>query len=660
MKTKLLFGIHCHQPIDNFDKVIFEAIEKSYKPFFKVLENYPSFKISVHFSGWLLEFIKNRDKELFTLMQKLSSQIEFFTGGYYEPILASIPSKDRVGQIKKLNNFIQKYFNQTPKGLWLTERVWDNSIISDLKKCGIEYVIVDDYHFIANGYKKEELKGYFVTEEGGEEISLFPISQDLRYAIPFFENREVNKIIKNFNGESGKNGAIIFDDGEKFGIWPKTYERVYREEWLKEFFETTINDRDIEINTFNEFYQKEKPISLAYLPTLSYAEMGEWSLKAEDRTLLEKLKYQIGEGSRFLKGGIWKNFLTKYQESNWINKRTIELSKKELRKKAYREALYKSQCNDTLWHGIFGGIYLPNLRDNAYRYIIECENLLYNKPNCEEIDIDFDFYNEYKLSSEELLLILSLKNGGQIVEFDLKKSLFNLQNTITRYREAYHSKIEKRFKKESSDEVQTIHNSTLTTEEEIELYYDWYLKKSLIDHISNSINLENFENCSFKEVGDFANQTFEFLLKGDNFIEFKREGGIYLDKKYNTKIDKRVFLENEKIEFEISLKTEYQKKLSYINEWNLHFANIENIKINNSITPIKAFSLKSNKLTIEDNYLNRTFEFNFDKEIEIFIYPLKTVSQSEKGVDYTTQGISFGFIFQFEREFNFNFKFEIR
>ena len=39
----------------------------------------------------------------------------------------------------------------------------------------------------------------------------------------------------------------------------------------------------------------------------------------------------------------------------------------------YKEALYKAQCNDVLWHGVFGGIYLGNLRDNAYKYIIECE-----------------------------------------------------------------------------------------------------------------------------------------------------------------------------------------------------------------------------------------------------------------------------------------------
>lgn len=78
--VKLLFGIHCHQPIDNFYEVVDDAINKAYKPFLEVVKDYPDFKFSVHYSGWLLEYIKNNDKSLFKLMQDLSynGQIEFF------------------------------------------------------------------------------------------------------------------------------------------------------------------------------------------------------------------------------------------------------------------------------------------------------------------------------------------------------------------------------------------------------------------------------------------------------------------------------------------------------------------------------------------------------------------------------------------------------
>ena len=54
-KTTLLFGIHMHQPIDNFQWVIEHAINVCYAPFFDVVSKYPTFKFSVHCSGWLME-----------------------------------------------------------------------------------------------------------------------------------------------------------------------------------------------------------------------------------------------------------------------------------------------------------------------------------------------------------------------------------------------------------------------------------------------------------------------------------------------------------------------------------------------------------------------------------------------------------------------------
>lgn len=539
MRTVLLFGIHCHQPVGNFDEVVYDAIAQSYKPFFQTLKEYPEFKISVHFSGWLLEFIQKNDPELFSLMQLLSEQVEFFSGGYYEPVLASIPSCDRVAQILKLNKFIIKHFSQTPKGLWLTERVWDNSIIKDLKMCGIEYVVVDDYHFIVNGFDKKQLNGYFITEEGGDKLALFPIDQELRYAVPFYSQEKTIQLLHGHKGKKGANASIIFDDGEKFGIWPYTYETVYEKEWLKQFMENCIQDEDISIQTFYEFYSNNHPISLAYLSTVSYQEMGVWSLVADDAAALEKLLAQNPNCQKFIKGGIWKNFFIKYQESNWIHKRTMELSQKQINSKKYKEALYKAQCNDVLWHGVFGGIYLPNLRDNAYRFILECEEIL-SEESC-FIDIDFDGVDEYKMHSKSLLVVISVNNGGQIYELDIKDRYFNLQNTFTRYKEAYYDKIEfldsgATDKKEAAT---TIHDNKLIIDHPIALDHDWYLKKSGIDHISDdSFSHANFKHNCFKELGDFTNQPYKILKYDKKTLVLYKEGGIYTDLCYSTSIIK--------------------------------------------------------------------------------------------------------------------------
>jgi hypothetical protein len=672
MKTDLLFGIHCHQPVDNFDKVIYEIIKKSYKPFFQTLKQYPQFKCSVHFSGWLFQFIKDKEPELFSLIKELSPQIEFFTGGFYEPILASIPSCDRISQINMLSNFIEENFNQKPKGLWLTERIWDDSIIDDLKKCAIDYVIVDDYHLIASGFNKSKLNGYFLTEDSNNKIALFPINKDLRYIIPFASIENSMNKLRDFANEDGKNAAIIFDDGEKFGVWPKTYEKVYEKKWLENFFQKCIEDEKINVTTFSEFYNKNKAISLAYIPTVSYHEMGEWSTLPNISKEYLELVHQHMDKEYLIRGGIWKNFFIKYDESNWIHKRALELSKTPNQSEEFKDYLFRIQCNDVLWHGVFGGIYLPNLRDNAYKYIIKCENILAVKNGYKKYDINIDSYDEYKFYTPLLIVIIDPKTGGQIVEFDLRKSLFNLQNTLTRYHENYHDKIKKIEKKDSDDiiesyekaddEIATIHNddNLLSTTEDIELFKDWYIKKSAIDHITDKkLNKENFKSCTFKEYGDFANQTFDVLDVTDNSIKLKRDGGIYKEEKKNTTLTKYFQFENSKIESEIEIKSEEKSIMNYLLEFNLHFQDYDVLTVNGHNIE-DALHFENSQLTILDQSINKTISFHFDQCLDIYVYPVKSVSQSESGVDYTIQGIALGFAKDFSSQLNLKYYIDIQ
>src|SRR3989338_3976185 len=101
--------------------------------------------------------------------------------GYYEPVLAVIPREDRLGQLNMMKERIQDLFGQTPKGIWLTERAWDPSLPESLRaEGGVEYVVVDDYHFIKSGLKKEYLLGCYVTEELGNIVKVFPGSERLR------------------------------------------------------------------------------------------------------------------------------------------------------------------------------------------------------------------------------------------------------------------------------------------------------------------------------------------------------------------------------------------------------------------------------------------------------------------------------------------------
>jgi len=677
-KTALLFGIHMHQPVDNFKEVIAHAVESCYAPFFEVMSRYPEFRFSVHCSGWLMEQIKKEHSGLFKTMQELAKEgsVEFFSAGYYEPILSVIPPYDRVKQIEKLNSAIEKNFGQSPQGLWLTERVWESSLVPDLVKAGIHYTVMDDYHFQCAGFDEELLDGYYMTEEGGQKLALFPISKKLRYAIPFLSVDRALDAIKSYN-RIEDSAAVIFDDAEKFGMWPGTYEWVYEKGWLEAFVKAVLEEEQIEPMHYSRYVKEYKTRGIAYVPNVSYYEMGEWSLRADDAMILEKLKEEMGqeryekEGVKFLKGGIWKNFFVKYAESNRLHKRMLELSaaREKVRRKAYDELLYRLQTNDALWHGVFGGLYLPNLRDNAYRYLIEAEALRYRgRRSIEADENEMDGYPKIKAVTQECLFRFDAAWGGQMVEFDLLSKGFNWQNTLTRRKELYHQKVLEEPREEiseSSEEkegIDTIHNAAVTIDQEMKdaLIYDWYLKNSFIDHVSDdSFTLEHFRQGSFREYGDFANQPFVSDFNTDT-IRFEREGGLYFPEKYGAVLKKSYLPKESGIDFNITFHTEAPHALAYVLELNLHFAEYEALRINGKYLEKGGVQQAVEKVELFDAYLQKMVTISLDRPVDLLFFPLETLSQSEQGFDLTIQGVSLALSMPFRKSFRLNGTLEVR
>ena len=148
-RLRLALVIHNHQPIGNFDGVFEQAFLDSYQPFLEVLTDFPELAITLHNSGSLLEWLVEHRPEYLDQVRTLieRGQIEIIGGPFYEPILSSIPQRDRIGQIRSYSRYLSDHFGQPVRGMWVPERVWEQSFARDLVDAGIEYTVLDDYHF---------------------------------------------------------------------------------------------------------------------------------------------------------------------------------------------------------------------------------------------------------------------------------------------------------------------------------------------------------------------------------------------------------------------------------------------------------------------------------------------------------------------------------
>jgi len=270
MTISLLFGVHAHQPVGNFPAVIDDAHIRSYGMFLRVMERYPEFRFSVHFSGWLLDVLFERFPDDMARLSAMTrrGQVEWFGSGDCEPVLAAIPHRDRVTQIATLSDKIERRFGMRPSGAWLTERVWESSVVTSLVATGIRYVAVDDYHFLCAGEDQARLDSFFSTDEDGRRLDLFPISEAARYRLPFSPAAEAVAWLEDL-ARRGHRASIYFDDIEKFGIWPETYEWVFEKGWLTQFVEGVLASPLIRTETYADYHAREKTRGIVYLPTTS-------------------------------------------------------------------------------------------------------------------------------------------------------------------------------------------------------------------------------------------------------------------------------------------------------------------------------------------------------------------------------------------------------
>jgi len=541
---RLVLALHNHQPVGNFDGVFAASFDESYRPFLDVLDDYPDLPIVLHTSGSLLEWLSEHRSEYLDRVRTLveRGQIEVLGGPYYEPILACIPRRDRIGQIRAYSQYLEQIWGQPIRGMWVPERVWEQSFAGDVTAAGIEYTIVDDFHFKGAGLKEEQLYGYYLTEDERRLLKVFPGSETLRYTIPFRDPHETIDYLRSI-AESHRNPVVVFgDDGEKFGTWPGTQVHVYQNGWLRRFFDALLAEREwLTVCTLADAVGSVAPLGRISLPDCSYREMTEWALPTEQRILYHDLVHRKQEEpdwpqlKQFVRGGTWRNFLTKYAESNEMYCRMHEVSARldrlrlkplnadqgELLEQAQAE-LYRGQCNCPYWHGAFGGLYLPHLRNAIYHHLIAADTLLEGLEGrsgqwvrIEAEDYNLDARQEIRLSGSSLVAYCAPARGGHLYELDIRSTRHNLLATLNRREEPYHRQVLAGESHGANGDAVSIHDLVKFKQPDLDqrIVYDHWPRKSLVDHfLQPGLTRESFQR-SEGGIGDFVTGVYDATLR---------------------------------------------------------------------------------------------------------------------------------------------------
>ena len=376
---KLIVGLSGNLPSQISGNSFLSEYNSFYRPFFQILYGHPSIPIVLYFSGLWYEWFAEGHSEVLSLiseMMKKNKQIEILGGAYYEPYLPLLQSPDRTGQIDSLTTTVRKYFLKRPKGCLIDSNSWDNSLISCLKSCGMDYIFLDKSAlFFPEGYRVPDYH-VSMTEDQGKILTIFPLANKL---LEKGRNMPPEEFIQKILQTKGKDPVVsLFFDFKSI----RTLDLV----WLDEFLKLIATNKAIELVSPSQYLKGEPEIEREYF---------------QSRNICKKMLLKSEELDNL------------YAKMIYVQTLANSIRGDKYKKKSALDELWKGQ-------GYFSAFTCSASR-KAYSCFITSEKLSRSQDSFISSLVKYDFklkgYKQYMYKGDTCNAYIQ-RAGGMIFEFD--------------------------------------------------------------------------------------------------------------------------------------------------------------------------------------------------------------------------------------------------
>jgi len=399
--------------------------------------------------------------------------------------------------------------------------------------------------------------------------------------------------------------------------------------------------------------------------------MTEWALPPEQGRALEDIVTSLKNEGRwdewrpFVRGGVWDNFLVKYDEANRMHKKMLFLSERAGHDDEARNYLWRAQCNCAYWHGVFGGLYLGHLRRAVHENLLKAQARIMEKSGddlqMQRLDFDKDGAEEILILNRSLSLGLDPNRGGGMFDICHLPEAVNLSDTLTRRPEAYHRHINEvpQDGGESGDGIASIHDVAGAGDEDLErrLVFDAYTRASLLDHfLGPGATPEGYAANEYPESGDFVQGRYRVeqadVSPDHAIVEMSRTGQV---NGVSFKVSKTIRAgKDAHVIFEYAFECQGHEPVSTLFgcEFNLTaYSDEDRERYYRIPEPDRRREIKEtgseDKLThfeLVNGPDRLCASFSFSSPVSVWFFPLMTISKSEKGFERTYQGSSLLFL----------------
>jgi alpha-amylase len=406
---RLLLGLYDQKPLGTRREDLEYSLHACYKPLLTFLYANPEIRISLYFSGIIYQWLENEHPEINMLISDMVKrrQIELLSGGFYDPVLSMLPTKDRSHQVEMLTTFIRKRFGSRPRTAWITDQIWSPALVNTLSISGIRAAFQHTNSQIAHPEP-------FLMQEMGKLLCLFPIHDGLtgqihagdfngfQSSLDAAQKTHMHSVISIMIDMGKLVSQSMLDEVQTCEKLSHTLVQIGSQQ---DKFSLTLPHREYQQVTGEDYlpsgwYSYSKPDTADHINELLL-------IHPEIKYLYGKLHY-----SSKLIPGIKKE--------------------KGLKKLALKEML-KGESFGPFSTSSNGGMYQHALRKENYSHLIEVDKISREKgvftSSITTYDIDFDTEDEYIYRGKNITAVLD-RIGGQVIELDYLVNSWNYLDTF--------------------------------------------------------------------------------------------------------------------------------------------------------------------------------------------------------------------------------------
>lgn len=577
------------QPPGTSGPEVRRACDRAYFPMLDLLEERPGLRVSMHWSGQLLEWMELHASERLEQLVKLvqGGRVEVLGGLHGGAVLPALPERDAVGQVQVNQRWWRQHADVRVRGAWLPFYAWDPAAPRVLGRLGLQFSVLEAGQ-LGPGASGE---GYWLAEREGTILALFGADPVLSRMVP---HNSPAKIVERVGAyaRAGRRVVTMAVRGEDFGAGiDSSATRCFSGDraWVRRFF-VALDDASawLKLVPFGTVLDRVRPSGRAYPPASATAHVAAAAVGGEAGAAWLALMTDVRRGVDpalqrvlpFLRTPGWENTLGSSPEVLRLHRRMLRTSREVARLRSLLRddgsrgdtdgllealdeataALYRGQNGAAYVHGVDVGAQAGDIRHQAYANLVRAEYGVHialgdaERLVVEQSDHDGDGRKEVIVRTPSLCAFVSPGNGGSITELDSWSLPGNLLNVRCRQPETHHGAVLRGENLpvlvEDSPDVTTViiddeDESDEDTLDEADrplqlaasglverLHYDRHPRAAFVDHFFGpETTLHNLRTGRYAETGDFVGADYQLLNvddgdDGEVAVTMARDGNV--------------------------------------------------------------------------------------------------------------------------------------